>query len=301
MGSQTMSTFSDIREVSLSKDKVASIKELFDLPTDPAQAEAQVEKSQEDALKTWVDKALTHFIEELDKKATSSKAKHKKHADTIIYDAAKKIHTVFSRKNVKDFFDKEDSPGWPLFQKAVQSALEDAREARLQKPAKKVKKTAAKITEKDLTTHIQNIARQYAKLDGYNVMLRTREVYKQKEKLKEAKSWTAPVRVYAEDTDWQSPDGKLKGSHDKNGNVRPGYVADIELYDDKGNLKEALLDPDCIEARNWNLSAGQYKPFSFEAIKSDKSVVEMIRELKQKENQIIEGLDSLLGMVEGEE
>ena len=301
VGSQTMSTFSDIREVSLSKDKVASIKELFDLPVDPSEAEAQVEKSQAGAVKAWVDKALTLFIEELGKKTTSSKTKDKKQANTIVYEAIKKVHTLFLGKSVKGFFDKEDSAARPLFQKAVQSALEEAREARLQQPAKKGKKTAAKITEKDLTAQIQNIARQYAKLDGYDVMLRTREVYRQKEKLKEAKSWTSRVRVYAEDPDWQSPDGKLKGSHDKNGNVRSEYVADIELYDDKGKLNEALLDPDCIEARNWNLSAGQYKPFSFEAIKSDKSVVEMIRELKKKEEQIMEGLDSLLSMVEEKE
>jgi type I restriction enzyme M protein len=61
-----------------------------------------------------------------------------------------------------------------------------------------------------------------------------------------------------------------------------------------------LLDPDCIECKGWNLSAGQYKPFAFVTTKSEKSVVEMIGNLKRKEQKILEGLDALLVMVEGE-
>ncbi len=130
-------------------------------------------------------------------------------------------------------------------------------------------------------------------------MLRTIDLLTKEEKLNEAKCWTALVRVFVRDDEWKSENGELKGSHDKDGKVRHEYVEGVELYDNKGKLNEGLLDPDCIEARNWNLSAGQYKPFLFEAIKSDKSVAEMIRELKKKEHQIIEGLDTLLEMLEG--
>ena len=66
-------------------------------------------------------------------------------------------------------------------------------------------------------------------------------------------------------------------------------------------LNEALLDPDCVEARGWNLSASQYKPFNFEAVISDKSVAEMIKDLKKKEMQVMEGLERLLAMVEAAE
>ena len=66
-------------------------------------------------------------------------------------------------------------------------------------------------------------------------------------------------------------------------------------------FKKGLLDPDCIEARGWNLSAGQYKPFTFSTVQSDKSVADMLRELQGKEQQIISGLDKLLAMVEGRE
>ena len=55
-----------------------------------------------------------------------------------------------------------------------------------------------------------------------------------------------------------------------------------------------------IEARDWNLSAGQYKPFDFTQLRSDKSVVELIVELKKTEQEIIGGLDILMAMVEGQ-
>jgi type I restriction enzyme M protein len=71
------------------------------------------------------------------------------------------------------------------------------------------------------------------------------------------------------------------------------------LYDDKGSLKGGLLDSDCIESRDWNLSAGQYKPFDFTQLRSNRSVAELIKELKSSEQDIIKGLDELLTMVEG--
>jgi type I restriction enzyme M protein len=73
------------------------------------------------------------------------------------------------------------------------------------------------------------------------------------------------------------------------------------LYDEKGNLKDGMLDPDCIEACEWNLSAGQYKPYDFTQLKSDKTVVELIDEIKLTEQRIINGLDELLVMLEGKE
>jgi type I restriction enzyme, S subunit len=113
-----------------------------------------------------------------------------------------------------------------------------------------------------------------------------------------AKHWVVPVREWARNDDWQSEDGKLKASHDENGLVRPQYVEAMlaaGLYDEKDGLKDGLLDPDCIEARAWNLSAGQYKPFDFTQLKSDKSVTELIGELRTTEQQIIDGLGKTAG------
>jgi hypothetical protein len=68
------------------------------------------------------------------------------------------------------------------------------------------------------------------------------------------------------------------------------------LYDDKGALKDGLLDPDCIEAREWNLSAGQYKPFDFTQLKSDKSVSRTDRcAQNHRAADIIQGLGQAAG------
>ena len=146
-------------------------------------------------------------------------------------------------------------------------------------------------------------AREVAKLDGFDVTLRSLAV-DQPADLKAAKHWVVPVRAWARNDEWQGADGEPVGSHDADGLVRPAYVQamlDAGLYDGKGALKDGLLDPDCIEAREWNLSAGQYKPFDFTQLKSDKSVAQLIGALKTTEQDIIQGLDKLLAMVEGRE
>jgi type I restriction enzyme M protein len=112
------------------------------------------------------------------------------------------------------------------------------------------------------------------------------------------------VRNWARNDDWQNTDGSQVGSHDADGLVRPAYVDAMladGLYDEKGLLKDGALDPDCIEAREWNLSAGQYKPFDFTQLRSDINVAELIAALKTTEHEIITGLDTLLAMVEGRE
>jgi len=147
------------------------------------------------------------------------------------------------------------------------------------------------------------ISCEVAKLDGFDVTLRSLAI-DQASELKAAKHWVVPVRDWGRDDEWQSEDGQLVGSHGADGMVRSAFVDAMlvdGLYDDKGALKDGLLDPDCLEARAWNLSAGQYKPFDFTQLKSDKSVVELIGALKTTQQDIINGLDQLLAMVEGRE
>ena len=146
---------------------------------------------------------------------------------------------------------------------------------------------------------IRRIAKEFAKLDGYDVMLRSTGAKKQRDLLAEAKNWHAPVRTYTRNDEWQVLIETSKGAITKKATVRPEYMASINLYDVKGKLIEGLLTPDCIEARGWNLSAGQYKPFIFEAVKSEKSVAEMIEEIRNREQEMLEGLDKILAMVEG--
>ena len=155
----------------------------------------------------------------------------------------------------------------------------------------------------DLKAAFEAIARDVAKLDGFDVTLRSLEVVQATE-LTAAKHWVVPVRSWARNDEWHSEDGTLIGSHDADRLVRFAYVQAMlaeGLYDDKDTLKDGLLDPDCIEAREWNLSAGQYNPFDFTQLKGDKTVAELIGTLQGTERDIIEGLDKLLAMVEGRE
>ena len=173
--------------------------------------------------------------------------------------------------NKKGFLIRKNRLPGLFFQSAFQNAAEEI-----------ISSNVNQVAELDLDkakAEVQRIAKEYAKLDGYDVMLRSLQVIKQSNQLSTIKSWFAPVRVYADD-EWQSEDGKLRGSHDENDNLRPEYAASLKVYDVKGNLIEGVLDPDCIEARGWNLSAGQYKPFTYAATKSDKNVTDMIRGIK---------------------
>ena len=298
---QTMSVFADEKEVHHWKDKVAGIHELFQLPVDPVEAQQRIEGSQTEPIRKLVDNILRYATPDItDKMASKKAAGKKKEAEKALNVAVRKLRSLCFSKTIKNLFDQDEPVAWPLYQKAVQKILATSIESHIGNLVKGRKQSTPKSSEEDFKKQIKTIAKEFAKLDGYDVILRTIAVVKQEVKLDETKCWTAPVRVYARDDEWENEDGELKGTHDKDGTIRSEYVESIELYDNKGKLNEGLLDPDCIEARNWNLSAGQYKPFSFEAIKSDKSAAEMIRELKKKEHQIIEGLDTLLAMMEGE-
>ncbi len=293
----TLKVFADEPEVARWKDQVAAINELFaQLPADLDQALQQIDAEQQPRLQQ-----LAQAVYQQTLSTELAKARNPK-ADVLLKKAATELRKLCETQTVKGLFDKEENVAWPLWRKAYRTAADAAAErlgpliesGELTPPVDTFDHAAAQ-------TEVKKVAKEYARLDGYEVMLRGLECLRREGCLKEARHWTAPIRVYAEDSDWQSVDGAHTGSHDELGEPRLEYLAGIELYDDKGNLKEGLLDPDCIEARSWNLSASQYKPFNFEAVVSDESVADMIRELKKKENQIMQGLNRLLAMVEGEE
>ncbi len=151
----------------------------------------------------------------------------------------------------------------------------------------------------DLVDALRPLAREAAKVDGYDLWLRSPDTG-QTRPAAARKCWAVPLRTWAPAPDWRSAEGSLHGSHDAAGRVRPEYVAErLPALYDGDTLNAALLDPDCIEARDWNLSAGQYKPFDFAAMDSEVSVTGLIDELRQLERGILEGLDRLQAMVEG--
>jgi type I restriction enzyme M protein len=298
----TLEVFADKPEVLNWKDRVAAMHELFaDLPADPQEAQGLIEQREQPALRQLALACLNDKAREA--KATLAlpreRSEHLEYTRTLLRKDASRFRTPCNQQRNLVF--DEESVAWPLFQKSLQMALDWAVDTLAEKV---VNSAALETLDYDSTAvadEAHRIAREFAKLDGYDVMLRTLHVSKRDEPLTEPKSWLTPVRVYEQIDDWQSEDGRIRGSHDEHGNVRPEYVASITLYDDKGNLKEGLLDPECIEARDWDLRAGQYKPFTFLTVQSDKSVTDMLRRLQIKEQQIADGLDKLLAMVEGRE
>lgn len=291
----TLKVFANEEEVPRWKDQVAAINELFaSLPADPEAAHQQVESEQLAKLAKLGQASHAYTLAAEQPKARKPKP------DALLKKAETAWRKLCEAQAIKALFDQEEKVAWPLWQKAYKTAAQAVAEhfGPVLEAGEPI--AATQFDDKAAQIEIAAIAKEYARLDGYNVMLRSLAPLCREGVLKEPKHWTAAVRAYAEDPDWQSEDGNLTSSHDVRGEPRPEYLASIQLYDDKGNLNEGLLDPDCIEARGWNLSASQYKPFNFEAVVSDKSVAEMIKDLKTKETQVMEGLERLLKMVEGQ-
>lgn len=202
----------------------------------------------------------------------------------------------------KKLFDQDEPVSWKLFHKDVNDSLRRLREKVVAlcesgNAPDQVSAPALAHPESELPA----IALEYAKVDGFDVTLRSVEVSEQPDPLGAAKHWVVPVRAFLRNELWVSADGAVRGSHDEKGNVRPEYVASTPIYSDDGVLIDGVLDPDCIEARDYNLSAGQYRPFDFEELRSDIPVVDLIRDLQSTENDMVLRLEKLLAMVEGRE
>jgi type I restriction enzyme M protein len=175
----------------------------------------------------------------------------KKYLDKVTTEVKKPVNQC------KQYFDDpSDNRGWKFFQEQAEHARQKAYDAQFEWLSLERLPLAVKDVRE-----LPEIALDFAKLDGFDVTLRTSESEVREGALKTSRHWIIPVRDYARNDDWKSEDGSLLGSHDENGETRPEYVQTNQLYDEDGKLNAELLDPDCIEACEWNLSAGQYKPF----------------------------------------
>lgn len=307
--------FSALPDTSMWDGQVWGIHELFpDLPADPSMAKEYL--LEEVGLEDDLRELLTNRWATLCAPVLNG-AINREIDSAALKKASSKFNSEIKRLNreARSFFEQEGSPARNILDELVEKLCKDdwlyigaqeliQKESEIKYDSKRTMlEFRGGINEEQFKAGVFRIARELAKLDGFDVTLRSL-VIDQASELKAAKHWVVPVRAWARNDEWQSGDGQLIGSHDADGLVRPAYVEAMladGLYDDKGTLKDGLLDPDCIEARDWNLSAGQYKPFDFTQLKSDKSVDELIGELKTTEQDIIKGLDKLLAMVEGRE
>ncbi|MBK6744671.1 MAG: SAM-dependent DNA methyltransferase [Hydrogenophilales bacterium] len=304
--------FSSLPDTGMWDGQVWGIHELFpDLSANPAEAEIHVLNAASQRLFKLVQDTFFPLVQPIWQQRRDSRADKQPMSEVQALATWEKVSKVplqdFNRaaRDVQQrFFEPEDGRALPLWKDILKDSLKVGLEHCdywLKNALDEVMQFPTFEPVPNLTAALEAIAREVAKLDGFDVDLRSLAI-DQPSELKAAKHWVIPVREWARNEDWR--DGDLVASHDENGLVRDEYkkaMLAAGLYDDKGQLKDGLLDPDCIEARDWNFSAGQYKPFDFTQLKSDKSVTELIGELRATEQQIIGGLDKLLAMVEGRE
>lgn len=301
--------FSALPDTSMWDGQIWGIHELFpDFPVKPKEAEELVRKAEGYNLHVL---AMQHFAPTLAKLWDSTldvRLSNKITDQELLAEwrkVAKSPESEFKRaaRDLENFFEKEESPALVIWKELIKEALKNVLADEYVLAALRGNQPPKAVSDWNLNKTLTKTARTVAQLDGFDVTLRSLAI-DQVSELKAAKHWVVPVRDWALNDEWQSADGQLIGSHDANGLVRTAFVDAMlaaGLYDDKGELKDGLLDPDCIEGRGWNLSAGQYKPFDFTQLKSDKSVSQLIGELKSTEQHILSGLDKLLAMAEGRE
>jgi hypothetical protein len=141
-------------------------------------------------------------------------------------------------------------------------------------------------------TEAHELLKPLARLDGFDIFLRSVGVSLSTTPLTEPQSWTVPVRVWRVQPDWLPP--TIEGD-----NVRPEYVA--AAIDPKTKLiRPEFLTPDCIEGSDLNLSAGRYRPTAALAeVQNVATTADQIRKLLAMEREIQANLEHLLSMVEG--
>ncbi len=167
-------------------------------------------------------------------------------------------------------------------------------------------------------TELAPVLTEFAKLDGYNVWRRGIEPRPRKGKLTPTDdgeperiptqlSWIVPVRQWAELDSWgEDPETKepIDRPTHRDGIVDPDYLDwlrdTLAVFDDDATVKKAFLDrldPDCLEALDFNLFAGRHKPFVFDP-GEHRPPAELIGELQGIHGEIQERLGRLLDMVE---
>ena len=294
-------------EVQAWNGKIAAVHELFPeigaQGTEPRKMEELVSTTHEVLLDALVGHLLDQSTQDAWESANQLTLPEERRA------AAEKVlakgYSLVRKQmnNQKELFNQEEPIAWKLFQTDFNRALKRT-EAEILfscEAGEQPHRTTVNL-DSYAEEETRSIALEYAKLDGFDIVLRSLIADKQTV-VGPGTYWIVPVRAWARNDAWQSEDGKLHGSHDEKGQPRPEYIAAMEaegVYDGE-ILKDGLLDPECIESRDWSLSAGLYKPFDFTQLKGDKTVAEIIGDLRHVEQQIIAGLEKLQVMVEGQE
>ncbi len=228
------------------QNQVGSIHELFtDLPENP-------------------DKATNQIIEAQKPKIME------------LYRQGKTVNSLFTSA-MAEMLEKDDKDLPAFARRAISPLLQKASKASTVVDNQNNK--APQLTDEQIQIEVKAIVQEFAKLDGYNIKLRTVDVSRQENILNESKSWFAYVREFKDPE--QATNKEL---YNENGTIKADYIADY-------------LDDKCIEANDFNLSAGRYKSFAITKV-DHQPPTKIIRELQTLETRIQEGLSKLLAMVE---
>jgi len=184
-------------------------------------------------------------------------------------------------------------------------------------PDKKPRTAPAEPDAEKAAEALKPLLAEFAKLDGYNVWRRGAESKARSGKHTTAEdgeakreptllSWIVPVRQWAELESWgedpETGEAIAKPTHQE-GVPDPAYLAwlrdTLKVFDDDATVKGDFfdrLDPDCLEALAFNLSAGRHKPFVFDA-GQHRAPAELIEELQTIHGEVQRRLGRLFELV----
>jgi type I restriction enzyme M protein len=240
------------------------------------------------------DKQLESAAEDLDKRLKKLLSDlNKRNREKSILD---REYDQFGLNALKQMFDE------------LKAELHTSLESIAGKKPKASEDTDLTLNEESLDA----ILRCFARLDGYNICLRSVDSVRHYQKpakpddepASDVLAWVTPVRAWAKCETWEDPQKQApqvhKPTHDAAGLVDPAYekwlIETCNAFQDDGTVKTEyleLLDPDCIEAADLNLSAGRHKPLAFSA-GAYRKPSELITHLDEVHAQIRSKLAGLL-------
>lgn len=306
-------------EKEMDKGHTYALYELWpEFPRDPREAEAKVIEAQRPVL----EKLFSRFCTLAARAALVGKKKEDRDkaiatAEKAAKDLANRLMRLIRDENLLDReFDQFGLNALrPLLDQVKAKAAAWASEA---PPPKKGETPSPPVVETALP-ELRNIAREAAKLDGYDTWRRGAkpDQHPGKPRIDEngkevrvhtRQSWIVPVRVWAKRDTWgidqETGEDIVKPTHDKKGFLRAAYLKwlrdTLKIFETNGTVKKEhldRLDPECIEALDLNLSAGRHKPFTFD-VGEHRPPAELIGELDAIHVEIRKHLGKLLKMVE---
>jgi type I restriction enzyme M protein len=309
------------------KGKPWALHELWPgLPRDPREAEAAVVAEQGPRLENCFERHCADNLRSAYAGGNRTQRltikldaeKRREHTDRAARDLANRINRLIRDEGL---LDREfDQYGFNALKPLIDAARQQAAAGTAEEVDLVGAEDAAVPVIEAAIPELRAIVSEFAKLDGYNVWRRGNESvrYEGKRIVDEdgeasraaaPQSWVVPVRVWARRETWgtdpETGDEIATPTHDGAGLVRLDYLDwlkdSAQVFDDDGTiLKEHLgrLEPECLEALDFNLSAGRHKPFLFDA-GMHRPPAELIKELDSIHGQIRERLGRLLALVEG--